>query len=176
MLFVVSFLYAWFIRWITEIAVTDRRVIYKRGFITRHTEEMNMDKVESVDVDQSILGRLLDYGTVHVIGTGGHEHQPPIADAVRHANAMHREVAPRHRCIAAKLRSGDHRVHDDSNVGWSGLTPGAPEMTCGSEADQRALVLRDARARPRDDAVDALARPCRSSPSAGLRAPGRAAA
>ena len=32
---------------------------------------MNMDKVASVDVDQSILGRMLDYGTVHVIGTGG---------------------------------------------------------------------------------------------------------
>src|SRR5215203_1207610 len=36
-LFVISFLVAWFNRWITEIAVTDRRVIYKRGFITRHT-------------------------------------------------------------------------------------------------------------------------------------------
>ena len=70
-LFALSFAYAWFIRWITEIAVTDRRIIYKRGFITRHTEEMNMDKVASVDVDQSILGRVLDYGTVHVIGTGG---------------------------------------------------------------------------------------------------------
>ena len=55
---------AWFIRWITEFAVTDRRVISKRGFIMRDTDEMNMDKVESVDVDQSILGRLLDYGTV----------------------------------------------------------------------------------------------------------------
>ncbi len=70
-LFVLSFAHAWFIRWITEIAVTDRRIIYKRGFINRHTEEMNMDKVASVDVDQSILGRILDYGTVHVLGTGG---------------------------------------------------------------------------------------------------------
>jgi uncharacterized membrane protein YdbT with pleckstrin-like domain len=68
---VLSFAHAWFIRWITEIAVTDRRIIYKRGFINRHTEEMNMDKVASVDVDQSILGRILDYGTVHVLGTGG---------------------------------------------------------------------------------------------------------
>ena len=70
-LFLVSFLRAWFNRWITEIAVTNRRIIYKRGFINRHTEEMNMDKVASVDVDQSILGRLLDYGTIHIIGTGG---------------------------------------------------------------------------------------------------------
>lgn len=70
-LFAVFFLHAWFNRWITEIAVTDRRIIYKRGFINRHTEEMNMDKVASVDVDQSILGRMLDYGTIHVMGTGG---------------------------------------------------------------------------------------------------------
>jgi uncharacterized membrane protein YdbT with pleckstrin-like domain len=60
----------WFQRWITEIAVTDRRVIYKRGFINRHTIEMNMDKVATVDVDQSVLGRLLNYGTVTVQGTG----------------------------------------------------------------------------------------------------------
>ena len=42
----------------------------RRGFITRHTAEMNMDKVESVDVDQSMLGRMLGYGTIHVLGTG----------------------------------------------------------------------------------------------------------
>jgi uncharacterized membrane protein YdbT with pleckstrin-like domain len=50
----------WFRRWITEIAVTNRRVIYKKGFIRRRTNEMNMDKVESMQVDQSILGRMLD--------------------------------------------------------------------------------------------------------------------
>ena len=61
---------AWFRRWTTEIDVTDRRIVYKRGFIWRHTVEMNMDKVESVDVDQSILGRLLDYGNIIVRGTG----------------------------------------------------------------------------------------------------------
>ena len=61
---------AWFHRWITEIAVTNRRVIYKTGFIRRDTNEMEMDKVESVRVDQSILGRLLDYGNVTVLGTG----------------------------------------------------------------------------------------------------------
>src|SRR6476661_222238 len=69
-LFVLSFAHAWFIRWITEIAVTDRRIIYKRGFINRHTVEMNMDKVATVDVDQSILGRLLDYGSIRVLGVG----------------------------------------------------------------------------------------------------------
>lgn len=55
---------AWFDWWITEIAVTNRRVIYKRGFISRTTAEMHMDKIASVKVDQSILGRIFDYGKV----------------------------------------------------------------------------------------------------------------
>ena len=66
----VTFLRAWFRRWTTEIAVTDRRVVLKRGFIRRHTVEMNMQKVESVDVDQTQLGRLFNYGTVTIKGTG----------------------------------------------------------------------------------------------------------
>src|SRR5262245_15523562 len=60
----------WFQWWVTEIAVTNRRVIYKKGLIRRQTNEMNMDKVESVQVEQSILGRMLDYGDVTILGTG----------------------------------------------------------------------------------------------------------
>jgi uncharacterized membrane protein YdbT with pleckstrin-like domain len=60
----------WWHRWTTEVAVTDRRIIYKTGFIKRRTVEMHMDKVESVDVDQSILGRVLNYGDITIRGTG----------------------------------------------------------------------------------------------------------
>jgi uncharacterized membrane protein YdbT with pleckstrin-like domain len=61
---------AWFDQWITEIVVTNLRIIYKRGFIERNTVEMNMDKIESVGVTQTIVGRILDYGTIHIRGTG----------------------------------------------------------------------------------------------------------
>jgi uncharacterized membrane protein YdbT with pleckstrin-like domain len=61
---------AWLKRLGTEIAVTDRRIIAKSGLIQRHTTEVNMDKVESVDVDQSIFGRLFGYGSITVRGTG----------------------------------------------------------------------------------------------------------
>jgi uncharacterized membrane protein YdbT with pleckstrin-like domain len=67
---VASFVYAWFIRWITEFAITNRRVIFKKGFVWRNTAEMNMDKIETVDVLQSIPGRLLGYGTIRILGTG----------------------------------------------------------------------------------------------------------
>jgi uncharacterized membrane protein YdbT with pleckstrin-like domain len=61
-----------FIRWATtELAVTDRRVIYKTGLIARHTIEMNRRQVESVDVDQSLFGRMIGYGTIIIRGTGG---------------------------------------------------------------------------------------------------------
>ena len=55
----------------TELAVTDRRVIFKTGIVQRHSVEMNRSKVETVGVNQSILGRLLGYGTIIVRGTGG---------------------------------------------------------------------------------------------------------
>ncbi len=61
---------AWYDRFITEIAITDKRVIYKTGFISRSTDEMPLTKVENIEVSQSILGRLLDYGNVDVRGTG----------------------------------------------------------------------------------------------------------
>ena len=62
---------AWIRHWTSEFAVTDRRVIIKVGLISRQTIEINMSKVESVEVRQGILARLLNYGTIVVIGTGG---------------------------------------------------------------------------------------------------------
>jgi uncharacterized membrane protein YdbT with pleckstrin-like domain len=55
----------------TELAVTDRRVIYKTGLFRRYTIEINRSKVETVGVNQSLLGRFLGFGTVTVRGTGG---------------------------------------------------------------------------------------------------------
>jgi len=90
-LFLATFLYAWFIRWITEFAVTNKRVISKRGFIWRETEEMNMDKVETVDINQTIMGRILGYGDIRVTGTGGTNdirESRPIADPFALRNAI----------------------------------------------------------------------------------------
>lgn len=55
----------------SELVITDRRVLIKVGFIQRHTFEMFISKIESVAVFQSVLGRLFDYGTVEIRGTGG---------------------------------------------------------------------------------------------------------
>ncbi|MBI1919851.1 MAG: PH domain-containing protein [Geobacter sp.] len=55
----------------SEFAITNRRVIIKIGLVSRHILEMNLSKVESINVDQSVMGRMLKYGTITIIGTGG---------------------------------------------------------------------------------------------------------
>jgi uncharacterized membrane protein YdbT with pleckstrin-like domain len=58
-------------RWQSEFVITNRRIIIKTGFISRKTVEMNLSKIESVNVDQSVFGRILGYGSISIIGTGG---------------------------------------------------------------------------------------------------------
>lgn len=60
-----------------EFAITNRRVIIKTGLISRKTFEMNLSKIESVNVDQSILGRMLGYGTIRIVGSGGTKEEFP---------------------------------------------------------------------------------------------------
>ena len=61
----------WVDRLTTEFVVTNKRVVKKYGLIRRNTQEMNLAKIESVQLQQGIWGRILGYGTVAVIGTGG---------------------------------------------------------------------------------------------------------
>ncbi len=55
----------------TEMAVTNRRVVIKTGLASRKTIEMLLNKVESIEVSETTAGRMLGYGTIVVIGTGG---------------------------------------------------------------------------------------------------------
>jgi uncharacterized membrane protein YdbT with pleckstrin-like domain len=64
----------WIIAWIklhsTELAVTTKRVIAKFGFIQRRTIEISVARIESIQVEQSVTGRLLNYGTIIFSGAG----------------------------------------------------------------------------------------------------------
>jgi uncharacterized membrane protein YdbT with pleckstrin-like domain len=82
---------AWWKRWTTEIFVTDRRVIFVHGFFDRQSIEVHMNQIESVDVDQSLLGRLFGYGDVTIHGTGN------TYDPLR---AVDRPIALRNEIIA----------------------------------------------------------------------------
>ena len=61
----------------TELAITTKRVIVKHGFIRRRTVEININKVESIQVDQELLGRIFNFGTLIIAGAGNP--QAPIA-------------------------------------------------------------------------------------------------
>lgn len=63
-----------------ELAVTSKRVIVKHGFISRQTVEMNLSKVESIQVEQGALGRMFNFGTLIVSGTGT-SHAPMVGIA-----------------------------------------------------------------------------------------------
>lgn len=60
----------------TELAITTRRVIVKHGFVRRRTVEININKVESIQVDQEIMGRMFNFGTLVIAGAG--DPQAPI--------------------------------------------------------------------------------------------------
>ncbi len=80
---------AWFHRWTTETDVTNLRVVHKTGFISRKTFEMSLDKVESVDVTQSIAGRIFDFGDVTIMGVGeGKETIQTIASPLAFRNSI----------------------------------------------------------------------------------------
>ena len=59
----------------SEFAVTNKRVVIKVGWIQRSTLEILLSKVEAVGVDQGLIARVLDYGTITVTGTGGTDEQ-----------------------------------------------------------------------------------------------------
>ena len=64
-------IYAWLKRWLSEFVITNRRIVIKEGFIARRTFEMNLSKIETVNVDQTVMGRMLNFGSITIIGTGG---------------------------------------------------------------------------------------------------------
>ncbi|MFA5591937.1 MAG: PH domain-containing protein [Micavibrio sp.] len=75
----------------TEIAITNKRLVYKRGLVARYVGEINIDRIEGVNVLQGILGRLLNYGRIMVRGMGvGEVVLPPIEDPLKFRRAIER--------------------------------------------------------------------------------------
>lgn len=68
----------------TELALTNRRIIAKTGLIRRSTIELKVTRVESLEINQSILGRIFDFGSVIVKGTGGSSAPIPFINRPLH--------------------------------------------------------------------------------------------
>lgn len=73
----------------TEVGVTNHRVVYKTGLITRTTQELDLDSIESIELEQTLLGRLFGYGKLEVSGTGIEDlHTPLIAEPLEFRKAI----------------------------------------------------------------------------------------
>jgi membrane protein YdbS with pleckstrin-like domain len=86
----------WLRWWTSEFAVTSRRVMVKIGFVSVHTLELLLAEIESIAVDQSMLGRMLGYGTLKITGTGGTvEVFPQVSEPSALRDAVLAQVPPR---------------------------------------------------------------------------------
>jgi len=78
----------------TEFAVTDQRIIAKTGLLRQHSLELMLGKVESIGVNQPLMGRILDYGSIVVVGTGGtKELFPFIANPMELRQKINTQIA-----------------------------------------------------------------------------------
>jgi uncharacterized membrane protein YdbT with pleckstrin-like domain len=96
---IVLLIMAWIRRASTELAITNKRVIAKFGFVSRDTIEINLQKIETVQVTQTVMQRLLNYGTIVIAGGGTpQEPIPGVADpmAFRKAFLEAQEAALQH--------------------------------------------------------------------------------
>lgn len=96
-------LWGWLRRNAFECAVTNRRVVYRKGIVSIATDEIFLDKVESVFVNQTLGGRWLDYGNVTVRGTGG-SWEP--FKSIENPLLLRRRVQEQLEKRSAELRSG----------------------------------------------------------------------
>jgi hypothetical protein len=84
-----KFAHMMIVRFSTEIAVTSSRIIYKRGLVARYVGEMSIERIEGVNVFQSVLGRLLGFGNIMIRGLGvGELILPPIRDPIKFRRAI----------------------------------------------------------------------------------------
>jgi uncharacterized membrane protein YdbT with pleckstrin-like domain len=95
------FMHMMIVKATTEIAVTNERIIYKKGLIARHMGELGIDRIEGVSVSQEFWARILGYGRVSIRGMGvGEVILPPIEDpiafrkAIQEARALKDKGAP----------------------------------------------------------------------------------
>ena len=80
---VAAFCWIMYRPWTTEIAITNLRLIYKRGFFQRRTNDLQLRAIEKVRLHQNFWGRMFNYGNVEFHGTGVDDLRlPPLSDPV----------------------------------------------------------------------------------------------
>ena len=89
-----TFVWIYITKTTSEFCVTNKRVVIKVGFIERRTVETMLGKVETIGVEQGMVGRIFDFGTILVVGTGGtQEPFHNISDPLEFRRQVHAEVS-----------------------------------------------------------------------------------
>jgi uncharacterized membrane protein YdbT with pleckstrin-like domain len=76
----------------SEFAVTNKRVMMREGFFTRHSNEMRLTAISQVNVDQSLFGQMLGYGTVSINAFGAFDYYPTIANPTGFQRAVNQQL------------------------------------------------------------------------------------
>jgi Bacterial PH domain len=102
--------------WTTEIGVTNQRFIYKRGWLWRTTQELQLRAIEEVNLEQGLLGRVFDFGRLELRGTGVDDIRlPSLADPLGLRRALQDGMAaaaqPGGVAVPAVERRRDEIVH-----------------------------------------------------------------
>jgi uncharacterized membrane protein YdbT with pleckstrin-like domain len=111
----------------SEFAVTDKRVLVKVGLLQRDSLETLLSKVEAIGVDQTLLGRMLGFGTITIVGTGGTR------------ETFERIAAPLEfrRQVQAQSVANEDRRGAMAATGSGGVTPaGAPALDAGPRVER----------------------------------------
>lgn len=87
---------AWFYTWLeyatSDFVVTNKRVMMKEGFFVRHTTELRLTAVAQVQVDQSLLGQMFDYGVVSINAFGAYDAFSVIARPFQFQKAVNEQL------------------------------------------------------------------------------------
>lgn len=93
-LFIGLWMFFWMLlkKWMTEIVLTNERLIYKHGFFLIHSQEVDIEQLASDNVEQSFIGRLFDYGTLHIRCIEASDYRlPPIRAPYDFRNALEQQ-------------------------------------------------------------------------------------
>ncbi len=90
LIFIVTTIFTYLIKYIsTEYVITNKRIIFKTGFIWTNTDELRNSQLENIQIKQSIMGRILLYGDLEFRGTGG---SPVIFKTISNPIAFKKEI------------------------------------------------------------------------------------
>jgi uncharacterized membrane protein YdbT with pleckstrin-like domain len=78
--------------WTSEFVLTDKRILMREGFFYRHTNETRLSAISQINIDQSLLGQILSYGSVTILAFGAHDVFTVVDRAIPFQKAVNQQL------------------------------------------------------------------------------------